>query len=84
MTLALAQTVESRMGGDAIQPTANGFGITQRIASAIGAEKRLLSQVFGLRGISHKAEEVAIDSIVVFVEEHPSVDGSGCRCHSAI
>jgi hypothetical protein len=84
MTFALAQAIEGCMSGDAVQPTANGFGIAQRIAAAIGAEKRFLSQVFGLRGISHDAEEIAIDSIVIFVEEQPSVDGFGCRCHSAI
>ena len=84
MTFALAQAIEGRMSGDAVQPTANGFGITQLIAAAIGAEKRLLGQVFGLRGISHEAEEVAIDSIVVFGEEQTRVDAFGCRCHRAI
>jgi len=84
MTFALTQTIESCMSCDAIQPTANGFGIAQRIAAAIGAEKRLLGQVFGLGRIFHEAEEITINAIVVRFKEQARVDGVGCRCHSAI
>ncbi len=65
LTLALAQAIKAHMGGDAVQPTANGFGIAQRVASTIGAQKRLLGQIFGFREISLETEEVAIDPIVV-------------------
>ena len=54
MSFALTQAIESCVSGDAVQPAAHGFGIAQRIAAAIGAEKRLLGQVFGLGGISRR------------------------------
>ena len=84
MTFALAQTIEGGVGGDAIQPTANGIAISQRVTSTMSAQKRLLGQIFGLGGISYEAEEVAIDSIVVSLEEQACVNGIGCRCHSVI
>lgn len=84
MAFALAQAIEGCMRSDAVQPTAQGIGIAQRVAATAGAEEGLLGQVFGLGGISQEAKEVAIDSIVVFVEEQARVNVFGCRRHRVI
>lgn len=83
MTFAPAQAIEGDMSGDAVQPTANGFGIAQRVAATVSAEEGLLGQVFGLRGVAQQTEQVAINAIVVRLEELARVHGFGCRRHSA-
>jgi hypothetical protein len=47
-------------------------------------EKRILRQVFGFGGVSHETKEVAIDSIVISLEQHARVNGFARRCHTTI
>lgn len=82
--LALAQVIEAHVCGDAVQPAANGFWIAQRVPMTIGAEKRILREVFGFGGAFHETQDVAIDSIVVTLEQHTRVNGSTSRSHATI
>jgi hypothetical protein len=80
--LALAQTVEAHVCGDAVQPAANGFWIAQRVPMTIGTEKRILREICGFGGAFHETEDVAIDSIVVSLEQQTCVNGSTSRSHT--
>lgn len=82
--LALAQPIEANVRGDAVEPATNGFGIAQRLTMTIGSEERILREVFRFCGTLYETENIAIDSIVVRLEEHSRVDGSTRRTHTTI
>ena len=72
------------MRGDAVQPAASDLWIAQRVSVTMGAQKRILRQVFGLGGVFHETKDVAIDSIVIRLEQHARVNGFDRRGHTAI
>jgi hypothetical protein len=62
------------VGGDSVQPAANRSRIAQRFQMAMRPEERILRQIFRFRGIPNKVEQIAVNSIVVRLEERPCVN----------
>jgi len=50
----------------------------------LGTQKRILSEVFGFSRILHQTEDIAIDSIVVGLEQDTRVNGFTRRSHAPI
>jgi len=67
-TAAMAQRVEGRIGGDAVEPSRQ-YEITRRGQGPVRLEEGVLSQIVRLLDVTDHAQQIAVDSAMV-AREH--------------
>ncbi len=72
---ALAQTIEGNVSGNAVEPAPHGFRIAQCFPMAMRAEKCFLRQIFRFHWILNEPEQIAVNTILVRLEERRCVNG---------
>jgi len=66
---SLAQSIETNVGGDAVQPSAQCLWFTKGFAATVSPQKRLLCQILGSCRVTYQTQNVAVNPMVVGIKD---------------